>query len=367
MYYKFSTKNLKKFFFIVKTFKKVYNRRFAAVAHKFLVIQTAFTGDVVLATAVIEKLHQFYPSAQLDFLLRKGNEGLLQNHPCITNLLVWDKKNQKNQNLFRIIAQVRRQKYTHIINLHRFGSSGLIMLFSGAQYKAGFDKNPFAFCFTKKVTHIIAQPYSPAPMHEIGRNQQLIADITDTEPAWPKLYPTPADEASVIKYKSKPYICIAPSSVWFTKQFPGEKWVSLVDQLPADYHIYLLGAPGDKELADSIASKTKHPLVKNLCGKLSFLQSAALMKDAGMNYTNDSAPLHFASAMNAPVTAVFCSTVPAFGFGPLHNNGKIVEIKERLYCRPCGLHGHKECPEGHFKCAMEITNEQLLWWTSKTT
>jgi ADP-heptose:LPS heptosyltransferase len=41
------------------------------------------------------------------------------------------------------------------------------------------------------------------------------------------------------------------------------------------------------------------------------------MKDAAMNYVNDSAPMHFASAVNAPVTAVYCSTIPAFGFGPL--------------------------------------------------
>jgi heptosyltransferase-2 len=91
------------------------------------------------------------------------------------------------------------------------------------------------------------------------------------------------------------------------------------------------------------------------------------MKDAVMNYTNDSAPLHFASAINAPVTAVFCSTVPSFGFGPVRDNGCVVETKEQLSCRPCGLHGHKTCPQGHFKCAYEITNEQLLWWTSKTT
>ena len=81
-----------------------------------------------------------------------------------------------------------------------------------------------------------------------------------------------------------------------------------------------------------------------------------------MNYTNDSAPLHFATAMNAPLTAVFCSTVPAFGFGPLRDQARVVEVQERLACRPCGLHGHKACPEGHFACAMKITNEQLLWW-----
>ena len=27
-----------------------------------------------------------------------------------------------------------------------------------------------------------------------------------------------------------------------------------------------------------------------------------------------------------------------------------IQIEENLDCRPCGLHGHKECPKGHFKC-----------------
>ena len=65
---------------------------------KILVIQTAFLGDVVLATAVLEKLHQYFPDAQIDFVLRKGNEGLLSSHPFLHNLLLWDKKQQKIKN-----------------------------------------------------------------------------------------------------------------------------------------------------------------------------------------------------------------------------------------------------------------------------
>src|SRR4051794_28787300 len=104
--------------------------------HKLLVIQTAFTGDVVLATAVVEKLHSCFPAARIDFLLRKGNEGLLAHHPFLTNILVWDKKNKKKRNLLKIAMQVRREQYTHVINLHRFATSGLITLLSGAGYKA---------------------------------------------------------------------------------------------------------------------------------------------------------------------------------------------------------------------------------------
>ena len=64
--------------------------------------------------------------------------------------------------------------------------------------------------------------------------------------------------------------------------------------------------------------------------------------------------------MNAPTTAVFCSTIPDFGFGPLSKNSKIVEIQEKLDCRPCGLHGFKSCPEEHFRCAMDIDINVLL-------
>ena len=327
---------------------------------KILIIQTAFTGDVVLATALIEKLHTSITDAKIDFLLRKGNEGLLTGHPQLNKVWVWDKKKNKNLNLIKMALNVRNEHYTHVINAHRFATSGLITFLSGAPYRAGFDKNPFSFCFTHKVKHVLSEPYSPNPIHETGRNQQLIESLTDKSAAVPKLYPSEADYTKVKQYQAKPYICIAPSSVWFTKQFPASKWVELINDLPPMYAIYILGAPGDKSLGDEIVEKNTHGNVSNLCGQLNFLQSAALMQKAGMNYANDSAPLHFASAMDAPVTAVFCSTVPAFGFGPLRPNGHIVEVSERLSCRPCGLHGHKQCPKGHFKCALDITNEQLL-------
>lgn len=33
---------------------------------KFLIIQTAFIGDVILATPLIEKLKRFYPDSEID-------------------------------------------------------------------------------------------------------------------------------------------------------------------------------------------------------------------------------------------------------------------------------------------------------------
>ena len=98
----------------------------------------------------------------------------------------------------------------------------------------------------------------------------------------------------------------------------------------------------------------------NLAGRLSFLASAALQKKAVLNYVNDSAPMHFASAVNAPVVAVYCSTLPNFGFGPLSDHSFIVQTNEALTCRPCGIHGKKQCPLKHFDCAKTIKMDQLI-------
>src|SRR6185312_15523559 len=102
---------------------------------RFLIIQTAFIGDVILATAVIEKIHQYYPDANIDFLLRKGNKSLLQGHPYINKLWVWDKKKHKQRNLLRLAFAIRKEQYTHVINLHRFATSGIITCLSKARYK----------------------------------------------------------------------------------------------------------------------------------------------------------------------------------------------------------------------------------------
>lgn len=330
---------------------------------KFLLIQTAFIGDVVLATGIIEKLHACFPDAQIDFLVRKGNEGLLEAHPFLHKTLVWDKKEHKLRNLWRLLRLIRRSKYDKLINVQRFAATGLLTAFSGAGETIGFDKNPLSRLFTRRIPHLVG-----GNAHEIDRNQELIKAFTDPLPSRPRLYPSVQDEERVRQYKEQPYITISPASVWFTKQYPKEKWISFLRKLPSSHTVYLLGAPGDHELCENIrqgilagpAMISPGPLVTNLSGQLSFLQSAALMRDAVMNYVNDSAPLHFASAVNAPVTAVYCSTIPAFGFGPLSDKRFIVEITEPLDCRPCGLHGYKACPLGHFNCAYKIADEQLL-------
>lgn len=329
-----------------------------AAMQKILVIQTAFIGDVVLATGILEKLHTHYPDASIDILLRKGNESLFTDHPFLHEVLIWDKQQSKYTHLLSLLKQIRKKRYDVLINVQRFAATGFLTAFSKAKQTIGFDKNPFSFLFSDVISHVVSE--GDHTLHEIERNHQLISSITDKTAAKPRLYPSEKDKKAVEQWCGKQFICLAPASVWFTKQFPADQWKNMVDALPQNLTVYLLGAPGDHALCESIGSGSQHTSIINLAGKLNFLQSAALMKEAIMNYVNDSAPMHFASSVNAPVAAVYCSTIPAFGFGPLSDQSHIIEVTEALSCRPCGLHGKKACPLEHFNCARLITRQQLL-------
>jgi heptosyltransferase-2 len=331
--------------------------------HKVLVIQTAFIGDVVLMLPLVQTLKLNYPNLEIHVLVRRGNEELVQNRKDIDKVWVWDKKQGKTKNLFKLVREFRKEQYDKIINLHRFFSTGLITVLSGAKETIGFDKNPWAKFFSVKMPHRIQNKGNTTIIHETDRNLSLVQPFCGQISRRPILQLSEKHiqkaEDIIKEHTAVTYICAAPTSVWYTKQWHKDKWIEFFNLLPAEYTIFLLGAKSDTEHIEQIKMQTIHTKVVNLAGKLSFLESAALMKRAKMVYVNDSAPLHFASGVNAPVTAIFCSTIPEFGFTPLSDVAHVIEVND-LPCRPCGLHGHKICPEQHFNCAMRIPAKQLL-------
>src|SRR4051812_36849615 len=125
-----------------------------SMAAKFLIIQTAFIGDVVLATSLVENIHAAFPEAEIHFLVRSGNESLLLNHPYIRKVLIWNKKEKKIRHLLKMLGTIRKEKYDKVINVQRYAATGMLTAFSGAKEKTGFDKNPFSFLFSKKITHL---------------------------------------------------------------------------------------------------------------------------------------------------------------------------------------------------------------------
>ena len=305
---------------------------------KVLFIQTAFIGDAVLGTAVVEALAA--ETVEIHVMVRKGNEIFYTSHPHVKQVWVWD-KSKKWRSWWRLLMTIREQRFDTVYVAQRFFTMGLFTLLSRAKQKIGYRKGWWSRAYSLSVTHRWGNG-----VHEVERLMDLIGQNSI---AMPKIYPSRADLTKVLEWQAVPYITMSPSSVWATKQAPFSVWNQVVNQ-HQDLTIYLLGGPGDRAFLEEMMAEWSGFKVINLSGQLSLLQSAALMKGAQMNYVNDSGPLHLCSAMDAPVTAFFCSTIPGFGFGPLSSVKVVLETKEELSCRPCGMHGKSACPLGHFAC-----------------
>lgn len=330
----------------------------AIVSKKILIIQTAFIGDTILASHFARALKDEYPDSEIHFFLRKGNESVIQGLATVHKTWVWDKQGGKTKNLMKLISSLREIKFDMVFNLHRHFNSGLVSAMMKSPFKAGFKQNPLSMFYTKKVNHQIPDPRG---WHEVQRNLELIPNykISDNSKIYKPELPIQAkNREKVSAYTSGEYFVVAPASVWFTKAWSESKYRELTSKLVGMGKVYFIGAPSDKELCDRI--RKDFPNTENLCGMLNLLDSAALMEKARRVFVNDSAPLHLASSVNAKTTAIFCSTVQEFGYTPLADDSVVIDMGKTLSCRPCGLHGHKACPLGHYKCSEDIEIKRVL-------
>jgi heptosyltransferase-2 len=211
---------------------------------RILIIQTASIGDVILATPLLESLHREYPGARIDLLVKKGTESLFSSHPFLGKLYIWDKSERKYRNLYNILKAVQSERYDLLMNLQRFFLTGMLTAFSRAGKTIGFNKNPWSIFFSRRVRHSIRR----GEYHETERNMLLIKDIVKQGQKRPVLYPSKQDDAFTSQYKTSAYICIAPASLWFTKQYPSGKWVEFIRVVPKDMQVYFLGSMADHEL-----------------------------------------------------------------------------------------------------------------------
>jgi heptosyltransferase-2 len=157
---------------------------------------------------------------------------------------------------------------------------------------------------------------------------------------------------------------VSPGSKWGTKRWLAEKYSALIDELIAndDNAVIVLGSPDEKELNESVVEKCKtgrNDRLLNLTGQTQLDELRALYPQLSALVTNDSSPLHYASAFDIPTVAIFGATLPEMGFGPVAEKSVVVE-KKGLPCRPCSDHGPEVCPLSHFKCMKEISVKEVL-------
>lgn len=326
---------------------------------KILVIQTAFPGDAILSLPLIQIVHDKFPNSTIDVLCIPATKIIFVSSPSVSSVITFDKKqNEKGiSGLISIIKKIRDDKYDKVISSHRSARSSLIAYFSGAKNRISFNKSALSFLYTEQVEY-------RSDWHEVKRNLSLLG--ADEPDDWKVLPILEADqnvknlvEQKLNNISSDKLIAVAPGSVWETKKYPIEKFKSIVEVfIEEGFHIIVIGGANDRKLGE-ILLKVNSNRVSNFCGELNFIESYHLLSKVKLLISNDSAPTHLGVAADIPVLTIFCSTIPGFGFYPYNKNSRTISIDD-LYCKPCGIHGHKKCPEEHFRCAHDLTPNKVI-------
>lgn len=316
---------------------------------RILVVQTAFLGDVVLATPLLSALREKFPRSRLSFMGTPAGVAIIQGHPALDDAITYDKRADDKglAGLRRKAAEVAAEKFDLAIGAHRSLRTAGLLALSGIKERIGFATSALPWVYRHRVPWDIET-------HEIDRDLGLLAPLGGPPEGFvpaPSLAPIePAGEELLGPDIAGLKIGLCPGSVWPTKRWPALGFSVLAEDLCLNQgaRIFLIGSADDREVAAEVEAYAECE-VENLVGRTSLREWTRVIAAMDIVVTNDSAPTHIAAALGVPAVTVFGPTLPAMGFAPRGPRTRSVEISG-LACRPCGRHGAKSCPEGHFKC-----------------
>ena len=319
-------------------------------------VQTAFLGDVVLTTPLLEALAERH--GPVDLITTPAAAPLLETHPAVRRVIAYDKKGKDRgpAALLRLARRLRAERYEAAYLPHRSLRTAVLAWLARIPRRVGFQGGwPLFYTDVRR---------RPAEGHEIDRLMAL-AGARAPHQTRPTLGVTAHDRAGAERLLQdagvqSPLVALAPGSIWGSKRWP--HYAALARSLAnRGVGVAAVGGPEDAPLGEEIVEAVGQAggRAVSACGKLSLRESAALIGKAAVLVTNDSAPLHFAQAVETPVVAIFGPTIPAFGFGPRGPRDEALGL-DGLPCRPCHHHGPPACPLGHHRCMRDLPVERVL-------
>ncbi|MGZ4048338.1 MAG: glycosyltransferase family 9 protein [Bacteroidia bacterium] len=316
---------------------------------KILIIRFSSIGDIVLTTPVIRCIKEQKPEIEIHYVTKKSFKGILENNPYITKIHSIEK------DVKEITDELKKEKFDFVVDLHHNIRSMQTKKIIGKP-SASFKKLNF-----KKWILINFKIDKMPAIHIVDRYMETVKKLGIKNDGKGLDYFIPAaDEvqmSSLPLSHQKGYIGFVIGAKFYTKQLPIEKIISICKKI--NKPIILLGGKEDLERATQI-EKAVGANIYNACGKYNLNQSASLVKQATKIISHDTGLMHVAAAFKKEIISVWGNTVPAFGFSPYlpAPESKIVEVKN-LSCRPCSKIGYDKCPKGHFKCMMEIDENEF--------
>jgi heptosyltransferase-3 len=319
---------------------------------KILVVKLRHLGDVLLTSPVFQVLKKELPDCEIDAYIYKSALPMLEGHPCISEILLYDRE-IKNYNFLKrlveeikILKKIRSKKYDLVLNLTEGDRGAIVAKASRAEYTIGYKSNQGIKGKDKIYSHFVK---SSGSRHMVEQNLDFVRRIG----IFPKIedrdlfFSIPNDAylniSMILKEHNideKNFILIHPASRWRFKCWPAFRMKNLSKML-VEKNIQIVftagNEPFEKQMVKEIIESLPKTHVLNLAGKVSLKELGALIDMCRLLLCVDSVPLHMASALKAKCICLFGPTVDKT-WGPWKNDNALV-ISQNYSCRPCCLDG----------------------------
>lgn len=318
---------------------------------KILVIKLRAIGDVLLSTVVLKNLRHNFPSAKIDFLTEPPSKDIIDGNPFVDELIIFERE----KNSLKKFYELRKRKYDLVIDLFCNPRSALMTFITGAKYRVGYAFRGRGYAYNIKLK----------PRKEVYHNVEFNLDalrfigleIIDKEIYMPI---KEEDENFAEKFwkennlNGKTVIALNPSGTWETKRWGLEKFAKLGDEIAKNFKAEILILWGNqKEFEDAQKISSMMEIKPIIPPKTNLKQMASILKRCSFMISNDSAPMHIATAVGTPTLGIYGPTNP-YAQGPYGEKHLWVR-REDLDCIACNL---TKCKIGNI-CMKELPVETV--------
>lgn len=320
---------------------------------KILVAKLRHHGDVLLTAPVFSVLRQRFPEAEIEAYIYLSTAPMLEGHKAINGFVLYDQAIKKKGFFKKLIYelkllwQMRQKKYDLVINLTEGDRGALVALVSKAKVRIGFDPEKSGmFGKSRCYTHLARKCHQTR--HTVERDLDVLRclgifpAVEDRILSFfiPDLAYTRVKQLLAEEGIGKEFVLLHPVSRWLFKCLPEKTLAQVIEHLHSKGEKIVLTASSDPlelEMNHRIMELAKGIPIVHLGGKISLKELGALISLSKLLICVDSVPLHIASALKAPVLAIFGPTSEKT-WAPWQNPYARI-VAEQMTCRPCYMPG----------------------------
>ena len=367
-----------------------------------LFVRLSYIGDILHATPAARWIKEQYPDAKLHWIVTPSMVELLEGNPYVDEIIPWERDEYEAHSKklhiptmwrmwWELKGKLEPYKFDVAVDVQGRLITGLVLLASGAPIRLGLGgTKELNWLFTNYKTkpstdHVIKRyvevaqllkeavtkqanletPLKPVDngldtetLHTVSAKKMYHMDyyVPSKLHTWAEEQWKTTDNHSSLNRGEveKPLrVGLVLGTSWATKEWPQEKWYSLIKSLQYRANFVCLGGPKEatqyKPLMDSLAAEGIDQVMLNMLGKTTLQEVGALIESCDVVVTADTGSLHIALALNKPVVALFGPTDPKL-WGPLTGTFKVL-VNDELDCLGCRK---RRCPKPDQYCMSGI-------------